>query len=114
MRYKDLVDAIETRSRLGIASLRHRFERVRRHAYPLAILLAGLLAAAVCLTLARSPTTTKALAAGGGVGFFLWISEELSFAVGQTGAVSPWLSGHASPLLIGVAGAMIVRRLYRH
>lgn len=100
MRYGALVAAVDARERLGQPVVAHRLELYRRHAHPLSILCAVILAVAMTLALSRRPSMAAALGAGGALGFGLWILDEVGLALGSTSAVSPEPAAHVGMTLV--------------
>ncbi len=99
-----LLDTLRARERLGQPALEHRLELARRLARPLALLLAIPLGVALALRLGRRPTFAGALAAGGGAGFALWMTDEVGMALAGTGALSPGPAAHLG--LVAIAGTL--------
>ena len=98
--YRPLAESTETRQRLGRPAIGHRLELYGRHAMPLVILVAMILATAVALRLGRRQSLATALAAGTLVGFSIWLVSEIAKMTGSAGAVPAWLSSHITLLLL--------------
>lgn len=105
MRYAALAAAVDARERLGQSVVIHRLELYRRHAHPLSILCAVILAVAMTMAISRRPSMAAALGAGGALGFGLWILDEVGLAVGSTSAISPLAAAHVGLTLV-VTGAI--------
>jgi lipopolysaccharide export LptBFGC system permease protein LptF len=104
--YLRLEATVHARERLGQPVVAHRLELYRRHAMPLALLGAVMLAAGVALRLGRRPTIAQSLGAGVALGFALWVTDELSLALGTSSALSPMTAAHV-PLFAVLAAAAI-------
>jgi LPS export ABC transporter permease LptG len=104
LEYARLDAAMHARERLGQPAIAHRLELYRRHAHPLALLGAVVLSAAVALRLGRRPSIARSLGAGVLLGFGLWVTDELSLALGTSAALSPIVAAHV-PLAVVLAAA---------
>lgn len=111
--YFKLLAAMRARERLGQPALGHRFELYRRHAYPLSLVVALALAAAIALRLGRRPTMAVALGAGVLIGFVVWLTDEVSLALGTAAALSPELAAHLPLALLLMAAAFAWARAAR-
>lgn len=104
--YRALLETLRVRERLGQPSIEHRVELWRRHTLPLLNVLAVLLGAGVGLRLGKKPTFAAALAAGTGLGFFVWLMEEVNVAMATGAALSPGVATHLAPLILAAMGGL--------
>jgi lipopolysaccharide export system permease protein len=114
LHYFALAAATRARERLGQPAVAHRLELYRRHAYPASLLMAVALSAAIALRLGRCPSVAASLGAGALLGFALWITDEVSLALGSSAAVPAVIAGHL-PLAFAfgaaaIAWTMVLRR----
>ncbi len=113
MRYLALRDAVTARERLGQPAIEHRLELYGRHAHPLSLLFSVLLAVAAALRIGRKPSLAAALAVGAGLGFVLWILDEVGLALGSTSALPPEPASHAGMALVVVLAVIAWIRAFR-
>jgi LPS export ABC transporter permease LptG len=113
MRYGALRTAVDARERLGQPVVEHRLELYRRHAHPLSLLGAVMLAVAVALRISRKPSLAAALGAGAGLGFVLWILDEIGLALGSASAIAPLPASHAGLALVTSAAVFAWIRAFQ-
>jgi LPS export ABC transporter permease LptG len=113
MRYGALRSAVDARERLGQPAVEHRLEMYRRHAHPLALWCAVMLAVAAAIRISRKPSLAAALGVGACLGFGLWLADEIGLALGSTSALSPVIASHAGLLLVALAAMTAGIRAFR-
>jgi LPS export ABC transporter permease LptG len=104
--YRALASTLEAKERLGQPAIEHRVELHRRHAVPLANLLAVVLGVGLALRLGRRPTFAAALGLGAAAGFSGWLLDELGYALAGSGAFPAGIAAHLT-LATWTAGACL-------
>lgn len=113
LRFAALSRAIAARDRLGQPATAHTLELYRRILQPW-VLLAGLAGAAgLMLRIGRRPTVAKALGTGVGLGFSLWVFDEVSVALAGTRTLPPSLGAALPALLATVFAGLAWLAAYR-
>jgi lipopolysaccharide export system permease protein len=110
MRWKTLVSQIGVRRRLGLRAADFELERYNRLAYPLSGVPGALLAIALALRARRKGHIAASLIEAVGVSLVFWGVQGVTWALGLSGRVSPWLAAWAPNLIFLVAGVVAVRR----
>lgn len=110
MRWPTLLSQIKLRARLGLPVARFELERYNRLAYPLAGVPGALLALALALRRNRKGHVSAALVESVGVSLLFWGLQGVTFALGLSGHVPPWVAAWAPNALFIVAGVLAVRR----
>jgi len=110
MRWRLLIGQIAIRARAGLAVAEFQLERDNRLAYPLAGVPGALLAIALALRPGRKGHVATALVESVGVSLVFWSAQGVTWALGLTGRVEPWLAAWAPDLAFLVAGVLAVRR----
>lgn len=83
----------------------------KRLALPVLCLMMIMLAAPVSQVSVRSGGTAGRLAAGIGLGFLFFVTDGLSTALGETGAVAPWVAAWSPLVIFGSVGGSVLLRL---
>jgi lipopolysaccharide export system permease protein len=110
MRWDALVRQIGLRRRLGLPVVEFHLERYNRLAYPFAGVPGALVALALALRRNRRGHVSAALVESVGVSLAFWAVQGVSFALGLSGRVAPWIAAWAPNVLFLVAGLVAVRR----
>jgi lipopolysaccharide export system permease protein len=110
MRWGKLVEQIAVRARTGLAVADFQLERDNRLAYPLAGVPGALLAIALALRANRKGHVATALVESVGVSLLFWGVQGVTWALGLSGRVEPWLAAWAPDLVFLALGALAVRR----
>ncbi|HET8542274.1 MAG TPA: LptF/LptG family permease [Anaeromyxobacter sp.] len=110
MRFAALVRQINLRRRLGLPVVDFQLERYNRLAYPLAGVPGALVAVALALRRSRRGHVSSALVESVGVSVAFWAVQGVSFALGLSGRVAPWVAAWAPNALFLAAGLLAVRR----
>ncbi len=110
MRFGTLVHQINLRRRLGLPVLEFQLERYNRLAYPFAGVPGALVAVALALRRNRRGHVSSALVESVGVSLAFWAVQGVSFALGLSGRVPPWVAAWAPNVLFLAAGLVAVRR----
>ncbi len=110
MRWGTLLHQIGLRRRLGLPVEEFLLERYNRLAYPFAGVSGALVAVALALRRNRKGHVSAALVESVGVSMAFWGVQGVSFALGLSGQVTPWLAAWAPNALALGAGLLAVRR----
>ena len=110
MRWRRLLQQIDVRSRIGLPVADFQLERDNRLAYPLAGVPGALLAIALALRPNRKGHVATALVESVGVSLLFWSVQGVTWALGLSGRVRPWLAAWAPDLVFLAAGLWAVRR----
>ena len=110
MRFGTLVHQINLRRRLGLPVVEFQLERYNRLAYPFAGVPGALVALALALRRNRRGHISSALVESVGVSMAFWAVQGVSFALGLSGRVAPWVAAWAPNVLFLAAGLVAVRR----
>lgn len=110
MRWATLVSQVAVRRELGLSTTEFQLERYNRVAYPFAGVPGALLAVALALRRARKGHVSAALLESVGVSILFWGVQGVSFALGLSGRVAPWIAAWAPNALFLAAGIAAVRR----
>ncbi len=110
LRWGTLLRQIDLRRRLGLPAAQFELERYNRLAYPLVGVPAVLLAVALALRRNRKGHVSAALVESVGVSLLLWGVQGVTWALGLSGRVPPWLAAWAPNAVFLVVGALVVRR----
>lgn len=110
MRWTRLVQQIDIRSRIGLPVASFQLERDNRLAYPLAGVPGALLAIALALRANRKGHIATALVESVGVSLLFWSVQGVTWALGLSGRVEPWLAAWAPDLVFLLVGAFFLRR----
>ncbi len=110
MRWSRLVQQIDIRSRIGLPVANFQLERDNRLAYPLAGVPGALLAIALALRPNRKGHIATALVESVGVSLLFWSVQGVTWSLGLSGRVVPWLAAWAPDLVFLLVGAYFVRR----
>jgi lipopolysaccharide export system permease protein len=110
MRWARLLGQIRVRERLGLAVDDFKLERYGRLAYPLAGLPGALLALALALRRNRKGHISAALVESVGVTLLFWGAQGVTFALGLSGRVEPWIAAWAPNVVFLAAGVFAARR----
>jgi lipopolysaccharide export system permease protein len=110
MRWQTLVDQIELRRRLGLATVDFELERDNRLAYPFAAVPGALLALALALRRNRKGHVSAALGEAVAVSMLFWAVQGVSFALALSGRVPTEVAAWAPNVLFMGAGLAAVRR----
>jgi lipopolysaccharide export system permease protein len=110
LRWRTLVGQIAVRSRVGLATSDFELERDNRLAYPLAGVPGALLAIALALRIKRKGHVASALVESVGVSLVFWGVQGVSWALGLSGRVPPWVAAWAPDLVFMLAGTAAVWR----
>jgi lipopolysaccharide export system permease protein len=87
-----------------------QLERYNRLAYPFAGVPGALVALALALRRNRRGHVSSALVEAVGVSMAFWAVQGVSFALGLSGRVPPWVAAWAPNVLFLAAGLVAVRR----
>ncbi|ABS28373.1 LptF/LptG family permease [Anaeromyxobacter sp. Fw109-5] len=110
LRWRTLVAQIAVRRHLGLATEEFQLERYDRVAYPFAGVPGALLAVALALRRNRKGHVSAALVESVGVSLLFWGVQGVSFALGLSGRVAPWVAAWAPNALFLALGIAAVRR----
>lgn len=110
MRWGTLIRQIDLRRRLGLPVVEFQLERYNRLAYPFAGVPGALVALALALRRNRRGHVSTALVESVGVSLAFWGVQGVSFALGLSGHVAPWVAAWAPNVLFLGAGVLAVRR----
>ncbi len=110
MRWGRLVQQISVRARIGLPVADFRLERDNRLAYPLAGIPGALLAIALALRPNRKGHIATALVESVGVSLLFWSVQGITWALGLSGRVEPWVAAWAPDLAFLLIGAFFVTR----
>ena len=110
LRWHTLVHQIGLRKRLGLPVSQFELERYNRLAYPLIGVPAVMLAIALALRRNRKGHISAALVESVGVSLLLWGVQGVTWALGLSGRVAPWIAAWAPNALFVVVGALVVRK----
>jgi lipopolysaccharide export system permease protein len=110
MRWGRLVQQIEVRARIGLPVADFQLERDNRLAYPLAGIPGALLAIALALRPNRKGHIATALVESVGVSLLFWSVQGITWALGLSGRVDPWVAAWAPDLAFLLIGAFFVTR----
>jgi lipopolysaccharide export system permease protein len=110
MRWKTLLSQIAIRRRLGLPVAEFQLERYNRLAYPFAGAPGAMLALALALRRNRKGHIAAALVESVGVSLLFWGAQGVTWAMGLSGHVAPWLAAWAPNVVFLVVGAVAVRR----
>lgn len=110
MRWRTLLQQIGLRRRLGLPVEEFSLERYNRLAYPFAGVSGALVAVALALRRNRKGHVSAALVESVGVSMAFWGVQGVSFALGLSGQVAPWIAAWAPNVLAIGAGLLAVRR----
>lgn len=110
MRWRALVEQIGLRRRLGLPVVDFQLERYNRLAYPLAGVPGALLALALALRRNRRGHVSAAIVESVGVSLAFWGVQGISWALGLSGQVPPWVAAWAPNAIFLAVGAGAVAR----
>lgn len=110
MRFSTLVHQIGVRRRLGLPVTEFQLERYNRLAYPFAGVPGALVALALALRRNRKGHVSSALVESVGVSMAFWGVQGVSFALGLSGQVVPWVAAWAPNVLFLAVGLFAVKR----
>jgi lipopolysaccharide export system permease protein len=110
MRWGRLVQQIAVRSRIGLPVADFQLERDNRLAYPLAGIPGALLAIALALRPNRKGHIATALVESVGVSLLFWSVQGVTWALGLSGRVEPWIAAWAPDLGFLLVGTFFVAR----
>jgi lipopolysaccharide export system permease protein len=110
MRWNTLLWQIKVRRQLGLRGLEFALERYNRLAYPLAGVPGALVAIALALRRNRKGHIATALVESVGVSLLFWGMQGVTWALGLSGRVPPWVAAWAPNALFVAAGMWAVRR----
>lgn len=110
MRWRTLVGQIAVRARIGLSTSEFELERDNRLAYPLAGVPGALVAIALALRIRRKGHVATALVESVGVSLVFWGVQGVSWALGLSGRVEPWIAAWAPDLVFMLAGMAAVWR----
>ncbi len=110
MRWRTLLQQIDLRHRLGLPVVAFQLERYNRLAYPLAGVPGALLALALALRRNRKGHVSAAIVESVGVSLAFWSVQGISWALGLSGQVPPWVAAWAPNALFLAAGLGAVTR----
>jgi len=110
MRFTTLVRQIGIRRRLGLPIVDFQLERYNRLAYPFAGVPGALVALALALRRNRKGHISSALVESVGVSMAVWAVQGVSFALGLSGRVPPWVAAWAPNVVFLAVGLVAVRR----
>jgi lipopolysaccharide export system permease protein len=110
MRWNRLLAQIKVRRQLGLTVADFQLERYNRLAYPLAGVPGALLAIALALRANRKGHIAAALVESVGVSLLFWGTQGVTWALGLSGRVEPWLAAWAPNVLFLALGLLAVRR----
>lgn len=110
LRWETLIHQIDLRRRLGLPVAQFQLERYNRLAYPLVGVPAVMLAIALALRRERKGHISAALVESVGVSLLLWGVQGVTWSLGLSGRVVPWIAAWAPNAVFVVVGALVVRR----
>jgi lipopolysaccharide export system permease protein len=110
MRWNTLISQIKLRKQLGLPVADFELERYNRLAYPLVGVPGALLAMALALRRNRKGHIATALVESVGVSLLVWGLQGVTWALGLSGRVPPWVAAWAPNVLFLLAGLLVVRR----
>jgi lipopolysaccharide export system permease protein len=110
MRWETLLRQIGVRRRLGLPVEEFQLERYNRLAYPFAGVPGALLALALALRPNRKGHVSAALVESVGVSLLFWGTQGVSWALGLSGRVPPWVAAWAPNVIFLLVGIAAVRR----
>jgi lipopolysaccharide export system permease protein len=110
MRWNRLLAQLKVRRTLGLAVAEFELERYSRIAYPFAGVPGALLALALALRRNRKGHISAALVESVGVTLLFWGAQGVTFALGLSGRVPPWVAAWAPNVVFLVIGLVAVRR----
>jgi lipopolysaccharide export system permease protein len=110
MRWNTLLWQIKIRRHLGLPVAQFEQERYSRIAYPFAGVPGALLALALALRPNRKGHISAALLESVGVSLLFWGTQGVTWALGASGRVPPWVSAWAPNVLFLAVGALAVRK----
>ncbi len=110
LRWLTLVRQIGIRRRLGLPVTAFQLERYNRLAYPMVGVPGVLLATALALRRNRKGHIAAALVEAVGVTLLFWGVQGVTFALGLSGRVAPWVAAWTPNVLFLAAGVWFVRR----
>jgi lipopolysaccharide export system permease protein len=110
MRWNTLLAQIKIRRQLGLRVADFELERYNRIAYPFAGVPGALLALALALRRNRKGHVSAALLESVGVTLLFWATQGVTWSLGNSGRVAPWVAAWLPNVLFLAAGALAVRR----
>jgi lipopolysaccharide export system permease protein len=110
MRWGTLLHQLDVRRRLGLPVSDFQLERYNRLAYPFAGVSGALVAVALALRRNRKGHISSALVESVGVSLVFWGAQGVSWALGLSGRVPPWIAAWAPNAVFLAAGLWSVRR----
>ena len=110
MRWSTLLRQIGLRRQLGLPVSDFLLERYNRLAYPFAGLSGALVAVALALRRNRKGHVSAALVESVGVSLLFWAAQGVSWALGLSGHVPPWVAAWAPNAIFLAAGVWSVKR----
>ncbi len=110
MRWATLLHQIDVRRALGLPVNDFLLERYNRLAYPFAGVSGALVAVALALRRNRKGHVSAALVESVGVSLVFWGAQGVSWALGLSGRVPPWIAAWAPNAVFLAAGLWSVRR----
>jgi lipopolysaccharide export system permease protein len=110
MRWNTLLSQIKLRRQLGLPVADFELERYNRIAYPFAGVPGALLALALALRPNRKGHISAALLESVGVSLLFWGVQGVTWALGASGRVLPWVAAWTPNVLFLAVGALAVRR----
>ncbi|MGC3997204.1 MAG: LptF/LptG family permease [Anaeromyxobacter sp.] len=110
MPWNTLLAQIKLRRRLGLEVAAFELERYNRLAYPFSGVPGALLAIALALRAARKGHMAAALVEGVGVSLLFWAMQGVTWALGLSGTVHPWIAAWLPNLVFVAAGLWAVQR----
>jgi lipopolysaccharide export system permease protein len=110
MRWNTLLAQIKLRRHLGLPVADFELERYNRIAFPFAGVPGALLALALALRPNRKGHVSAALLESVGVSLLFWGVQGVTWALGGSGRVLPWVAAWTPNVLFLAAGALAVRR----
>ncbi len=110
MRWNALLYQIKLRRRLGLPVDAFQLDRYNRLAYPLAGVPGALLALALALRRNRKGHVSAALVESVGVSLLFWGTQGVTWALGLSGQVLPWVAAWAPNVVFLAVGLLAVRR----
>ncbi|HET7826751.1 MAG TPA: LptF/LptG family permease [Anaeromyxobacter sp.] len=110
MRWATLLHQIDIRRTLGLPVQEFLLERYNRLAYPFAGVAGAVVAVALALRRNRKGHLSAALVESVGVSLLFWAVQGVSWALGLSGRVPPWIAAWAPDVLFLAAGVWAVRR----
>lgn len=110
MRWNTLLAQIKVRRQLGLPVEEFQLERYNRLAYPFAGVPGALLALALALRPNRKGHISAALLESVAVSLLFWGTQGVTWALGLSGRVPPWVAAWAPNVLFLALGVLAVRR----